>query len=107
LGIPTIRAGTTEKKTFASQAQEANVIVESGFQPASVVVKAGRPVRLNFARRETSACGEEVIIPAFAQRVHLPVDQTIKVELTPLQPGEYEFTCSKKVCRGTLIVESN
>ena len=96
-----------EEKSFASDVQEANVIVEGGFQPASIVVKAGRPVRLSFTRLETSACGEEVIIPAFDQRVQLPVGQTIKVELTPRQPGEYEFTCDKNVCRGKLIVEPN
>ena len=102
-----IKRELLKEKSFASDVQEANVIVAKGFQPAYVVVKAGRPVRLNFTRRRTSDCGEEVIIPAFDQRVHLPVDQTIKVELTPRQPGEYEFTCDKNVCRGTLVVEAN
>lgn len=102
-----IKRELLEEKRFASDVQEANVIVAKGFQPAYVVVKAGRAVRLNFTRRRTSDCGEEVIIPAFGERVHLPVDQTIKVELTPLQPGEYEFTCDKNVCRGTLLVEAN
>jgi len=96
-----------EEKSLASEVQEANVIVERGFQPASIVVKVGRPVRLSFTRRETSACGEEVIIPAFDERIHLPVDQTIEVELMPRQPGEYEFICDKNVCRGKLIVEPN
>jgi plastocyanin domain-containing protein len=96
-----------EEKSFASDVQEANVIVAKGFQPAYVLVKVGRPVRLNFTRRQTSDCGEEVIIPAFDLRAHLPVDETIKVELTPRQPGEYEFTCDKNVCRGTLVVEAN
>lgn len=102
-----LRREVLEEETFGSGVQEANVLVESGFQPASIVVKVGRPVRLNFTRSKTSACGEEVIIPAFNQRVQLPVDQTIKVELKPSQPGEYEFTCDKNVCRGKLIVEPN
>lgn len=102
-----LRREVLEEETFGSDVQEANVLVKSGFQPASIVVKVGRPVRLNFTRREPSDCGEEVIIPAFDQRVHLPVDQTIKVELKPRQPGEYEFICGKNVCRGKLIVEPN
>ncbi len=102
-----LRREVLEEESLGSDVQEANVLVESGFQPAYVVVKAGRPVRLNFTRRETSACGEEIIIPAFDQRVHLPVDQTIEVELMPQQPGEYEFICNKNVCRGKLIVEPN
>ena len=57
--------------------------------------------------RERSACGEEIVIPAFDQRFSLPIDRTIKIELTPQEPGEYEFTCGKNVCRGKLVVKSN
>ena len=88
-----------------SRVQDVDVAVESGFRPAFIVVKAGRPVRLNFTRREASPCGDEVVIPAFIRRVHLPLNRTVTVELTPEKPGRYEFTCDKQVCRGKLVVE--
>jgi plastocyanin domain-containing protein len=85
--------------------QEIDITVKGGYQPASIMVKAGQPVRLNFTRREASTCGEEVVIPSFGQRAHLPQDQTVPIEITPDQPGEYEFTCGMNMMRGKLIVE--
>lgn len=83
---------------------EVDVLIENGFQPASITVKARRRVRLNFTRKDASQCGEEVVIPEFSRRVRLAVNQTLAVDLMPLEPGEFEFTCGKNVCRGKLIV---
>jgi plastocyanin domain-containing protein len=84
--------------------QIVDVTVKGGYQPASIVVEAGRPVRLNFTRREASLCGEEVVLPEFGRRAHLPEDKTIPVEVTPDKPGEYEFTCGMNMYKGRLIV---
>jgi plastocyanin domain-containing protein len=83
--------------------QEIDVIVKGGYQPAIIVVKAGQPVRLNFTRRESTPCGEEVVLTGFGKRAHLPQDETIPVEVTPDKPGEYEFTCGMNMYRGKLI----
>ena len=85
--------------------QEVDVTVKGGYQPASIVVKAGRPLRLNFTRRESTPCGEEVVLPEFGRREHLPENKTVAVEVTPTKPGEYEFTCGMNMYKGKLIVE--
>ncbi len=84
--------------------QEIDITVKGGYQPASIVVKAGQPVRLNFTRREASTCGEEVVIPSFGKRAHLPQDETVTVEIVPDKAGEYEFVCGMNMMRGKLIV---
>ena len=85
--------------------QEVDVTVRGGYQPASIVVKAGRPLRLNFTRREASLCGEEVVLPEFGRRAHLPENQTVGIEITAPRAGEYEFTCGMNMYKGKLIVE--
>ena len=85
--------------------QERHVIIEDTFKPAIVVAKAGRPLRLNFTRSKTSQCGEVVLFPEFGQRLRLPVDQMVSVEITLDEPGEYEFTCGSNIPKGKLIVE--
>ena len=85
--------------------QEIDVTVKGGYQPASIVVKAGRPVRLNFTRRESTPCGEEVVLPGFGKRAHLAEDKTVAVVVTPPEPGEYEFTCGMNMYKGKLIAE--
>lgn len=89
----------------AGGVQEVEVTVKGGYQPAAVVVKAGRPVRVHFTRREASTCGEEVVLPGFGKRAHLPENQTVTVEVTPEEPGEYEFTCGMNMYRGKLIAQ--
>lgn len=84
--------------------QEIDVTVKGGYQPASIVVKAGQPVRLNFTRRESTPCGEEVVLPDFGRRAHLPENKVVSIEVTPPKPGEYEFTCGMNMYRGKLIV---
>jgi plastocyanin domain-containing protein len=92
-------------ETKGQGVQEVEVTVKGGYQPSAIVVKAGRPVRLNFTRREASTCGEEVVIPDFGKRAHLPQDQTVSIEVMPAKPGEYEFTCGMNMMRGKLIAE--
>ncbi len=99
------RGESVAAQTTAGGAQEIDVTVKGGYQPASIVVKAGQPVRLNFTRREASTCGEEVIIPAFGKRAHLPENQTVMVEVKPETPGEYEFTCGMSMYRGKLVAQ--
>ena len=89
----------------AGGAQVVDVMVKGGYQPASIIVKAGRPLRLNFTSRESTLCGEEVVLPEFGKRAHLPENRTVAVEVLPEKPGEYEFTCGMNMYKGKLIVE--
>lgn len=92
-------------RTGAGGVLEIDMTVKGGYQPATVVAKAGQRLRLNFTRREATPCGEEVVLPDFGKRAHLPQDRTVPVEVTPEKPGEYEFTCGMNMYRGKLIVE--
>ena len=84
--------------------QVVDVTVKGGYQPAAIVAEAGRPLRLNFTRREASLCGEEVVLPDFGRRAHLPEGQAVAVEILPPAPGEYEFTCGMNMYKGKIIV---
>jgi plastocyanin domain-containing protein len=85
--------------------QEVTITVRGGYDPATVRVKAGTPVRLAFDRQETSGCSEEVVFPDFGVRRFLPAHQRTVVELTAPKPGTYEFTCGMSMLRGRLIAE--
>ena len=85
--------------------QEVTVTVRGGYDPAAVKVKAGRPVRIVFDRKERSGCSEEVVLPDFNVRKFLPPFKKTAVEVTPPKPGTYEFTCGMSMLRGKLIAE--
>ena len=99
------RRGGVRAATTSSGYQEAMVLVKGGYTPDLIVVRHGRPVRLNFRREETAACSEMVVLGDFGKSARLPEGETVPIEFLPEQPGEYEFTCQMGMLRGKLIVE--
>ncbi len=85
--------------------QQASVVVKGGYTPDVIVVKAGKPVRLVFERRESSPCSERVIFKDFDVSKLLPEGEKVPIEFTPDKPGEYEFGCQMGMFKGRLIVE--
>ena len=71
--------------------QEQTIVVDGGYSPAMVRVKAGRPVRLVFDRRDTGSCSEEIVFPDFGIRRFLPTGKQTVVEVTPPKAGRYDF----------------
>lgn len=91
--------------TTAAGVQEALIVVKGGYTPDVLVVKAGRPVRLNFNRQETASCSEMVLFPDFNKSAKLPEGETVPIEFTPEEAGEYDFQCQMGMLHGKLIVE--
>ena len=85
--------------------QTAVIQVRGGYDPATIRVLAGKPVRLVFDRQETSSCSEEVVFPDFSVRTFLPAFERTTVEVTPDHAGTYEFTCGMSMLHGRLVAE--
>lgn len=96
---------TASAASVAGGAQEIAIVVRGGYEPSTVRVKAGAPVRLVFDRQETSGCSEEIVFGDFGIRRFLPAHQKTTIELTPRAPGTYEFTCGMSMLRGKLVAE--
>jgi plastocyanin domain-containing protein len=86
-------------------AQQVTIAVRGGYEPATVRVRAGVPVRLVFDRQETAGCSEEVVLGDFGVRRFLPAHERTTVEVTPAAPGTYEFTCGMGMLRGRIVAE--
>ncbi len=87
-------------------AQEIDIVVRGGYEPAVVEVRAGVPVRLVFERRDDSGCSEEVVVPDFGLRRFLPAGERTAVEFTPTRPGTHDFTCGMGMLHGRVIVRA-
>jgi len=85
--------------------QEVRITVKGGYTPDTVVVQAGKPVRLQFYRDETADCSERVVFENFGIDVPLPAFQTTTVEFTPPDAGEFRFRCGMNMLKGLLVVE--
>ena len=85
--------------------QEAMILMKGGYTPDTIIVRHGRPVRLNFRREETASCSDKVIFADFQKSADLPTGQTVPVEFLPKEPGDFAFGCPMGMFRGRLIVE--
>jgi len=91
--------------TNAGGRQEVTVVVRGGYEPSTIRVKAGQPVRLAFDRQETSGCSEEIVFPDFNVRKFLPAHERTIIEITPPKAGTYEFTCGMSMLHGKVVAD--
>ena len=86
--------------------QTVDIKISGGeYQPASVTVVKGQPVRLNFTRDEKPTCGDVVVFPALNIRKEIPVNQVVSVDLNPTEAGELKFTCGMDMMKGAVVVQ--
>ena len=102
--VVSIRRNRDANASAAAAPREVLVRVRGGYQPDTINAEAGVPLRLVFRREESSACSEQVVFPAFGKSATLPEGERVAVELLPVEPGEYEFTCGMGMLRGRLLV---
>lgn len=85
--------------------QEVMVLVKGGYTPDTIVLRKGKPARLNFRREEAASCSEMVLLPDFGKSARLTQGKTVPVEFMPDKAGEYEFACQMGMLRGKLVVQ--
>lgn len=100
---------TTAKATpvapvVAAGASDIRITVKGGYSPSHIVLTKGVPARLVFVREETSGCSEELLIPELGIRRRLPAFAETVIDVTPLESGDFAFTCGMRMLRGHLEV---
>ena len=85
--------------------QEIKVLVKNGYDPDTIPVEAGRPVRLLFYRDETEECSSRVIFETLGIEKELPAFETTPVDFKPEKPGDYPFHCGLSVLHGRVVAQ--
>ncbi len=82
------------------------VVVAGGrYEPATVTVREGEPVRLTFLREEWSSCTAQVVFPTLGLTRDLPPGEPVEIDLPALPVGETPFRCAMNMVHGTIVVE--
>ncbi|QDE97349.1 MULTISPECIES: cupredoxin domain-containing protein [Myxococcus] len=95
----------TRARSEVGGAQEVDLMVDGGYRPDRIVVRAGVPVKLNVLRTDRSACSEQIVLGDLGVSRTLPTGRVVTIELPALTPGAYDFTCGMSMLRGRLIAE--
>jgi plastocyanin domain-containing protein len=79
-------------------------VTENGFEPSRIEVKHGAAVTLLVTRRTDQTCATEMVVPSRNITQSLPLNQTVRVALGPLETGEVAFACGMDMEKGTIVV---
>ena len=79
------------------------MLVKNGYDPDTIMVEAGRPVRLHFYRDETADCSERVVFDGLNIDEPLPPFQTTTIQFTPPAAGDYPFRCGMSMIKGRVV----
>jgi plastocyanin domain-containing protein len=97
---------STPKAAHADAKAAVEIQVRDGtYQPAAVEIQAGLPISLEFTRQDATPCAEKVIFAGLGITADLPLGSTRSIQIPPLKPGTYEFTCQMGMYRGRLIAK--
>jgi|CXWL01.1.fsa_nt_gi hypothetical protein len=107
--IMNVPAGSNEPAKAANVPSGATKITVSsnGYEPQSISVVKGQPVKLAFYRADSNNCGGEVIFSKLKIRKKLLVGETVLVEFIPTEAGEIAFAYGMDMLSGKLIVTEN
>jgi plastocyanin domain-containing protein len=84
--------------------QKATIVVNNGFTPGSLMVKAGQPVELTFDTK-ARGCATSVNFQGLNLKKDLTNGKKTIVTFTPKKAGTYTFACPMNMVKGTLIVK--
>ena len=93
-----------KKSTEVEVSDSVDITVKGGYSPDVISIPKGRSTKINFKRIDPSDCLEEVVLPDFKVRKHLPLNQKVTVEITPEKVGEYGYACGMNMYHGKIIV---
>jgi plastocyanin domain-containing protein len=80
-------------------------VTSKGFEPASVKVPGGAPVKLIITRKTAATCAKEIVVAGYDINVKLPLNTPVEVTFTPKKAGEIRYACAMDMIKGVIVVE--
>lgn len=83
---------------------EIDILVEGGYKPEVISIPNEKRTKINFIRKDSSSCLEEVILSDFKIKKYLPLNEKVSIEITPTRVGEFKFSCGMNMYHGKIKV---
>ena len=92
-----------KKESAVTASKSVDVIVDGGYSPQVIRTEAGKELTITFVRKDPSPCLEDVVLSDFGIRRYLPLNESVKIAVTPKEKGEYGFACGMNMFHGKII----
>jgi len=80
-------------------------VTEKGYEPASIKVAKGVPLKLVITRKTDRTCAKQIVVKDYGINTDLPLNKAVEVSLTPKAAGNIRYACSMNMIAGVLVVE--
>jgi plastocyanin domain-containing protein len=94
-----------KEQEVAVTTDSVDILVKGGYNPEVISIPYGKTTKLNFFRKDTNSCLEEVVLSDFKIRKYLPVNEKVTIELTPEKKGEFGYSCGMGMFHGKIVVK--
>lgn len=92
------------EKEVTVMSDSVDITVEGGYQPDVISIPKGKATKINFLRKDPSACLEEVVLADFKIKKYLPMNKKVTIEIKPEKTGEFTFSCGMNMNHGKIKV---
>lgn len=89
---------------MSKDVQVVEIIVDGGYQPNIVNLKAGQLAQLKFTRVNEKGCLDTVQSNDLAFSAKLPVNEEVTIAIAPQETGTYAFSCDMNMFKGKVVV---
>ncbi|MFT3914210.1 MAG: cupredoxin domain-containing protein [Anaeromyxobacteraceae bacterium] len=80
-------------------------VTKNGYEPTTVLAKAGQPLTLVVTRTTDETCATEFFMPEENLNVPLPLNQPVTITFTPKQAGKLRYSCAMRMFFGDIEVK--
>ncbi|GEM_PF-3335311 len=102
--LSALALGQTKPAPKKSGVQKATIVVDHGFKPATISVKAGRPVQLTFDTKHRD-CATSVVFAGLKLSKPLTDGKKTVVTFTPKKAGTIAYACPMKMMNGSVVAK--
>lgn len=100
------RETSTATAEQANGVQRVQIVVDGGYRPEVVQLKAGIAAEVTFLRKTSSSCFDEVLLPDFGKQAKLTVNEPYTFKLNPNKVGSFTYSCGMHMFFGKIEVIS-
>lgn len=93
-----------KKNSGVAVSGSVDITVKGGYSPEIISVSKGKKTKLNFIRKDSNSCLEEVVLGDFGIRKYLPLNEEVTIEITPQKAGKFTYSCGMNMFHGKIIV---
>ena len=93
------------QSTVVDDVQNATIVVDGGYSPATVVLKKGVPAEVNFEMHDSTACLSHVVFEQLGVNKDLTKQKVTSIKIPTDKKETFNFACGRDMFHGKVVVK--